>query len=280
MAATAQEDKRLSECKKLEGEDGFNTVECLRARLLAERQASRVAKENAEMMGNKLVELENKLREETKLMKKAGKKLKCLNKKLESLNISPALQGSDRSSSSENCGSSCTSSSSSSDSKDPHNSESRAQNKIPEASRNSKDDISEISISSNQSHCSVPVEEISIFGDRSDISFSTTLKDSSLDSSCESTSRSQDLDDGDKSPSKFRALLETTSPRTESENEEYVDNSWALVPVNTPLTEPTKSSELKIINKTVVEALDALRRAREKIESSMQRGHMIRARPA
>lgn len=38
----------------MEGDDGLRTVECLRGRLLAERQASRTAKEDAELMGNKV----------------------------------------------------------------------------------------------------------------------------------------------------------------------------------------------------------------------------------
>lgn len=41
----------------MEGDDGVRTVECLRGRLLAERQASRVAKENAELLGNKVMAL-------------------------------------------------------------------------------------------------------------------------------------------------------------------------------------------------------------------------------
>lgn len=39
----------------MEGDDGVRTVECLRGRLLAERQASRVAKENADLLGNKVM---------------------------------------------------------------------------------------------------------------------------------------------------------------------------------------------------------------------------------
>lgn len=38
---------------KMEGED-LRTVECLRGRLLAERMASKVAKEYADQMGNKV----------------------------------------------------------------------------------------------------------------------------------------------------------------------------------------------------------------------------------
>ena len=38
----------------MEGDDGLRTVECLRGRLLAERQASKTAKEDAEFLGNKV----------------------------------------------------------------------------------------------------------------------------------------------------------------------------------------------------------------------------------
>lgn len=40
--------------KKMEKEDGLRTVECLRGRLIAERAASKRAKEDAEFMGNKV----------------------------------------------------------------------------------------------------------------------------------------------------------------------------------------------------------------------------------
>ncbi|CAJ1895839.1 unnamed protein product [Sphenostylis stenocarpa] len=68
----------------MEGHDSWNAVECLRGRLLAERQASRVANEQAESMCNKQFnELEKMLKEEIKLRDKAERKLKLLKKKLE-----------------------------------------------------------------------------------------------------------------------------------------------------------------------------------------------------
>ncbi|KAL6998265.1 hypothetical protein U1Q18_008391 [Sarracenia purpurea var. burkii] len=70
------------------GDEGLRTVECLRGRLLAERVASRVAKEDAAQMGCKLIELENQLRVEIKSRNKAEKRLRFLVKKLESMNIS------------------------------------------------------------------------------------------------------------------------------------------------------------------------------------------------
>ncbi|XP_014494993.2 uncharacterized protein LOC106756908 isoform X2 [Vigna radiata var. radiata] len=79
--------------KKTEEHDGWNALECLRGRLLAERQASKVAKEQAESLCNKFNELEKKLKEEIKLRDKAERKLKLLKKKLECFNVStPSLQ--------------------------------------------------------------------------------------------------------------------------------------------------------------------------------------------
>ncbi|KAE9612270.1 hypothetical protein Lal_00022117 [Lupinus albus] len=85
--------------KKMKGDEGLNlnTVECLRGRLLAERQITRVAKEEAESMGNKLVELEKLLRKEIALKDKAERRLKFLKKKLQYFNMSVQSQHSDSS---------------------------------------------------------------------------------------------------------------------------------------------------------------------------------------
>ncbi|XP_039055758.1 uncharacterized protein LOC120198511 [Hibiscus syriacus] len=68
----------------METDEGLRPVEFLRGRLLAERQASKTAKQDAQLIGNKLMELEKELKEETKLRNKAEKRLKLLRKKLES----------------------------------------------------------------------------------------------------------------------------------------------------------------------------------------------------
>ncbi|OMO95044.1 hypothetical protein CCACVL1_05618, partial [Corchorus capsularis] len=60
MARKTIEEKRWGEDeislvrseKKMEKDEGLMTMECLRGRLLAERQASNSAKEDAELMGN------------------------------------------------------------------------------------------------------------------------------------------------------------------------------------------------------------------------------------
>ncbi|MCE0481795.1 hypothetical protein HAX54_039867 [Datura stramonium] len=97
MIAEENADGKWSE-KKMGKEDGSRTVECLRGRLIAERAASRKAKEDAQLMGNKLIELETKLREETRSRNKAEKKLNFFMKKLESMNISYVSDESEHSS--------------------------------------------------------------------------------------------------------------------------------------------------------------------------------------
>ncbi|CAI9783216.1 unnamed protein product [Fraxinus pennsylvanica] len=67
------------------------TVECLRGRLLAERVASRKAKEEADQLETKLVELESLLKVETKSRNRVVKKLKFLQKKLQCNKISNVL---------------------------------------------------------------------------------------------------------------------------------------------------------------------------------------------
>uniref|UniRef100_A0A0V0HHA0 Putative ovule protein n=1 Tax=Solanum chacoense TaxID=4108 RepID=A0A0V0HHA0_SOLCH len=84
MAFEENANGKLSEKKIEEEEDSLSKVECLRGRLLAERVASRIAKQEAQNMGNKMIELETKLKEETRSRNKAEKKLKFLIKKLES----------------------------------------------------------------------------------------------------------------------------------------------------------------------------------------------------
>ncbi|OIV92131.1 hypothetical protein TanjilG_18703 [Lupinus angustifolius] len=111
----------------------LGTVECLRGRLLAERHASRVAKEDAESMANKFVELERKLKKEIKLRDKAERKLKFLKKKLESFKLSSPLG---QCYSSQKCENSCGSSSCSSASKLSEGNETKAHTTSPSLSEN------------------------------------------------------------------------------------------------------------------------------------------------
>ena len=62
------------------------------------------------------------------------------------------------------------------------------------------------------------------------------------------------------------------------EDDDYVDNSLALVPLKLPETK--LAPEIKIVNKRIGEVLDTLRDARERIQSSVERRQMIRVRPS
>ncbi|XP_023543783.1 uncharacterized protein LOC111803551 [Cucurbita pepo subsp. pepo] len=128
--------------KKMEVGKGLKTLDCLRGRLLAERQASRSAKEEAQLMGEKLIELENQIRRETELRNKAEKRLKLLIKKLESLNIasSTSLVASEISTLSD-------SSTNSSALKETENQESRSENVDSTISENQCEKVPEIATS-------------------------------------------------------------------------------------------------------------------------------------
>uniref|UniRef100_A0A0A9CN52 Uncharacterized protein n=1 Tax=Arundo donax TaxID=35708 RepID=A0A0A9CN52_ARUDO len=69
------------------GGGGMRTVECLRGRLLAERVASKAAKEEADHLAKRLDELEKKLSDEVMVRNKAERRLRKAIKKLESLKI-------------------------------------------------------------------------------------------------------------------------------------------------------------------------------------------------
>ncbi|CAD6341242.1 unnamed protein product [Miscanthus lutarioriparius] len=69
------------------GGGGMRTVECLRGRLLAERVASKAAKEEADQLAKRLDELGKKLADEVKVRNKAERRLRRAIKKLESLKI-------------------------------------------------------------------------------------------------------------------------------------------------------------------------------------------------
>lgn len=65
----------------------------------------------------------------------------------------------------------------------------------------------------------------------------------------------------------------------ENEEDDYVDDLWALVPVTMPVKSQTK--EAKIMSASVREVLDALKHAREKVTNSMEsRRHIVRIGPS
>lgn len=118
-------------------------------------------------------------------------------KKLESLKISPTLEGSEKSSSSDTSGFSSTSSTSTSGHKDPEESESKPQSIIQALSQAMKDNGSETT-TSNQNACIVldSIEESTGTQDTQNSNSEHNLKDYSLDkSSHESMACSQDSKD-------------------------------------------------------------------------------------
>ncbi|BFG36075.1 hypothetical protein CerSpe_223490 [Prunus speciosa] len=178
MIAASKEDGKWSD-RKMEGDGGLRTLECLRGRLLAERLASRVAKEDAELMGKKLMELKNQLNEEIKLKDRAEKKLRFLKRKLESLKISSTSVESQQSSSSKNSEISCSQSTttSSAGSNDPEAHEPKYKVTESETSENFDRSVADTT-TSEQSHESLFTEE------------NTTAQSTSASSSSSSSSSS------------------------------------------------------------------------------------------
>ncbi|KAG2241798.1 hypothetical protein Bca4012_081844 [Brassica carinata] len=116
-----------------EEKEDLRTVECLRGRLLAERQVSRSVKDEAELITRKMEELEKHLKEEIRLREKAEKRLKFLMKKLEFIKESRSSEGSEQLSSSEV---SCLSSVSKEDEKETHENGFVEEEKIDQATEN------------------------------------------------------------------------------------------------------------------------------------------------
>ncbi|KAM7263989.1 hypothetical protein ACFE04_001672 [Oxalis oulophora] len=264
MAAGTEQDIKFSD-KKIEAvEENMKTVDCLRGRLVAERQASKAAKEESELIGNKLIELENKLKEETKLREKADKKLQFLLKKLQSLNIDYGL---DNSISLE---SSTLSNNSSNNSGCSSTSCPQFQPKTP--------NIDHYSIYTSNSNSNS--NSSSVFEPDPIRNPNANTKESSSEVNSDSNSSNPSCKDSKTDGYSFTLSMKNSSTN-ESDNEEdkSVDNSLALVPVSwpPPTTTATCRIEPEIIDKNVGEALNALRLARESIQLCIERRHMIRA---
>ncbi|XP_024189635.1 serine-rich adhesin for platelets [Rosa chinensis] len=273
MIATSKEDGKLSD-RKMEGDEGMRTLECLRGRLLAERQASRVAKEDAESMAKKLIELQNRLKEETKLKNKAEKKLKFLKTKLESLKPSSVPVESEQSSSSECSETSRRQSTSTSSSNNPEDNEPKPTVKDSNFSGTSSQNQVVKSTTSEKSH------ESDLFTEENSTAQSTSPASSST-SSLEFPSpeysghKSEDSKSGDHiSYSNQKSTMEKIE--NENGNLDYVDNKLALVPVIMPATSHTSTTDLKPVSASVREVLDVLRHIRENIQSSMEKRHVTR----
>ncbi|XAR69012.1 hypothetical protein NMG60_11000449 [Bertholletia excelsa] len=230
--------------RNMEGDEGWRTVECLRGRLLAERVASRAAKEKAEEIGNKLTELEKLLKVEIKTRNRAEKRLQFLMKKLETLNIAYISDNSQHSSSMEKSDLSSVSSSVSWGGRESQgDKETNAQKtkRCSTASQDSEDNASQVEEKSNSSE---PPR-------RDDLRSTSTLR-----------------------PSREKEEINTDScGEACEEDDDHVDNSLALVLVDSPET-ALRPVEPRIVSVSVKDALEALREAKEKLTRSMERRHV------
>lgn len=250
--AISRLEERICSVKKTE-DDGTSLIECLRGRLLAERQASRAAKDDAEFMVQKLTELEKKLTEEIRLRDKAEKRLKFLKGKLETVNIpfSPTLEESEVSRRSP-----ITSG--------PEGAQlGRAKSQITEqeTSQNSKIGSSNRPKSSDHSH----THEATLDWGTGD--FPAEKSGEQITAGDEESK----IDDHSSSMSK----ASMAEPETQSEIDKEAHSSLALVPIQLPAK--TQPREMKITRKITSQSRDPLIHAREKTQSSMERRHMVNA---
>ncbi|KAL7095722.1 hypothetical protein ACP275_10G041800 [Erythranthe tilingii] len=200
MTERKNADAKWSE-NKSEGEDSVKTVNCLRGRLLAERVASRNATEEADQLGNKLLEVEKMLKQEAKSRNRAERKLKILVNRLQSMNIPYVTNESEKGQESET-------------------------------------------------------------GSNQDLIF-PTISNNSGQNEDYLTSEKLDFSDNHR--------IEGISQEDDQECPyKHIDNSMALIAVDT-LPHENQTVDPEILDRTVKEVLDALRHAKEQLQSSMQR---------
>ncbi|KAM3325282.1 putative protein isoform X2 [Capsicum chacoense] len=240
----------------MEEENSFRKVECLRGRLLAERVASRNAKQQAQIMGNKMIELETKLKEETKSRNKAEKKLKFLIKKLESNNILYSI----------------------SDEISIINSQDRECQESVGSTKSSYENVGNncsdlcCSDSPKMSSCSCRnLKKCTIFGGLNTHSEILLKNSGSIASAEEHCAKSSELEFSKSDGNRLKS-----SVKMEEQVDFQADNSLALVPMDQP--KKTKQTiDPIVLDDTVREVLDALRHAKEKLQTQMERRQMIKA---
>ncbi|CAK9320030.1 unnamed protein product [Citrullus colocynthis] len=247
MMATCKEDRQWSG-NRMEVGKGLKTLECLRGRLLAERQASRSAKEEAELMGEKLLRLENQIRKETELRNKAEKRLKLLIKKLESLNIASTSVTSEISTSSEI---------STNSSKETENQESRSKNLVSTIPENQCDKVLDIT-SSKQRDENKPNRNAP---DRLNSSPNTESPNNSYTDPHRSSQRKDQS---------FSVELK--------KREHYIDNLVASVPGPAPAANSeTGAMKMKETHERATEVHNALKHNRGNVHSSFERRNHMKA---
>ncbi|KAF3678750.1 putative protein phosphatase 2C 38-like [Capsicum annuum] len=196
-----------------------------------------------------LIELEKKLKEENKSRNKAEKKLKYLMKKLESMNISYVSDESEHSSLFDK-----------SEISSVTFSEDKEQSSQFQDSIGSTKCSSEYLVEHSQEHIS---QEKSINFKQNALQIAIFRKD-------------------DDNNSKGREVLGKSIQEEEGENgederdfqEDNVNNSLALVPIDLP--KPKETIDPIVLDATVREVLNALRHAKEKLQTRMERGRTIK----
>ncbi|KAL7612407.1 uncharacterized protein LOC111916426 [Lactuca sativa] len=268
--------------KMMEGDEGLRTVECLRGRLLAERAASKVANDESEQIGKKVIELEKQLQMEIKSRNKAEKRLKFLMKKLNSLNIS-YVSADESSSFSEK--SEISSVSSSSRSQDQMELQKTQFSNMPECVKDTGERRNCPSYEDNQGSL-----DEAISGDSNTNVIQSSQKDGDKDAlnkdenngSKSSVTKNIDYEEHDQDTyynvdnSMALVIVEEKALMTTKREEDCDDsfnNSMALVVVDSVIKE--EKQEMPISTSNVKDVLDALRYARESLQASMEmRRHM------
>ncbi|XP_077216532.1 uncharacterized protein LOC143851091 [Tasmannia lanceolata] len=267
--------------KMMEGEDGSRTIDCLRGRLLAERVTSKATKEEAELIGEKLIELERQLKIEIESRNKAEKKLKFAMKKLNSLKLSSVLGQSNLS---ENQGSLSSSTCSS----DPQESEELKTDPQPAEPRKSKvgremEETKEMLISkdfrldSSTSITDDSIHQMLSYGESSSSASTAHYHNSKDLYQEEETSKFKDsLSSEELMTDPFRhSSLGGEELEQVRDQLEYLDNQLALVPASIwPDSEPREQRR----NDSIHDVLVALRHAKEHLQNSLGRRAVICSR--
>ncbi|KAK9078614.1 hypothetical protein SSX86_002671 [Deinandra increscens subsp. villosa] len=240
----------------MEGDEGLWTVECLRGRLLAERAASKAANEESEQISKKVSELEKQLKMEIKSRNKAEKRLRFLMKKLDSLNIS-YVSTDESSSFSEKSEISSVSSS-----KSQHQMELQK----PQLSKRHNCP----SLESNLGSLDEAISEDCLKKEENNGSNYNTKKNNNYnEENIQDTSHNVDN-------SMALVMVEKKviiTPKNDEDQEVIFDTSMALVVVDSMVKE--EKQDVPLSNDKVKNVLDALKNARESLQTSMDmRRHM------
>ncbi|KAI3793663.1 hypothetical protein L1987_36283 [Smallanthus sonchifolius] len=257
--------------KRMEGDEGLRTVECLRGRLLAERAASKAANDESEQISKKVIELEKQLKMEIKSRNKAEKRLKFLMKKLDSLNIS------------------YESSSVSEKSEISSVSSSKSQPQIELLQKTQFSNISKFVMNTDMSgerhNCPSHKDNLGSLDEAvSGNSTEHVIQSSQKDSQKEDNNGPRSFvthninDDEEQDQDTYHNVdnsmeQSSSTPMNDEDNDDTYDNSMALVVVESMVKEEKK--EVLLSNGNVKDVLDALRYARECLQTSMDiRRHM------